>query len=496
MPRRTRPSRERPSWSRKGGSRKPTSRPSWRSPIPRRGPRPVRCWAPSAFSRTGSREGAELLQEAIRLEPRLLGAHLNLAQVYTLQGKDELALPLFRRVLELDPKNAAARMALARSETEKGNYKRSLELAKPALAAFKQSPEGLLILATDFLKTGDRSVRRRARRATRGVCGRVPPPGPSSFAELLVKDGLVAEGIDVLERARTADPSSYELAFALGGAYLVKGDPARALEAYDLALGLKPASVTALRQAAAVAERQGELERSLSYWMRAKKLARGRSGDPPGVRPRLPQDGPPGRRRARAHPGRQPAPGRARLSVHPGRREGRQAPVRGGPGAARAAGRRSGRTMRSFSTRWGPCSTCRGTWRRRRRGSGRAFGWTPEQLASPYYLALVARDQGRDAEAIERLEELLRRYPDHASSCEALGGLLMNDRRYAEAERLLRRAIELNPKSVKANYQLGLLLARTGRREEADKQLELAKSLREEDDATSRLQLRLLDPDG
>jgi hypothetical protein len=51
------------------------------------------------------------------------------------------------------------------------------------------------------------------------------------------------------------------------------------------------------------------------------------------------------------------------------------------------------------------------------------------------------------------------------------------------------------PKSVKANYQLGLLLARTGKKEEADKQLELAKSLRKEDEATSRLQLRLLEPD-
>ncbi len=72
----------------------------------------------------------------------------------------------------------------------------------------------------------------------------------------------------------------------------------------------------------------------------------------------------------------------------------------------------------------------------------------------------------------------------------------MDGPRYAEAEGLLRRAIELNPKSVKANYQLGLLLTRMGRRDEADKQLEMAKSLREEDDATSRLQLRLLDPDG
>jgi Flp pilus assembly protein TadD len=71
----------------------------------------------------------------------------------------------------------------------------------------------------------------------------------------------------------------------------------------------------------------------------------------------------------------------------------------------------------------------------------------------------------------------------------------MNARRYSEAETSLEKAVRLNPKSVKANYQLGLLLARMGRKAESDKQLEVAKSLRTEDEATSRLQLRLLDPD-
>src|SRR5207247_1303383 len=180
------------------------------------------------------REGADLLQEAIRLDPHLLGAHLNLAQVYTLRGEDALAVPVFRRVLELDPPNAAARMALARSETGKGNYKGSLELAKPALAAFKRSPEGLLILATDFLKTGDRSSANALLEDSRRLVD-VPAGWSVRFAELLIRDGLVAEGIDVLERARRADPSSYEPVFALGAAYLVNGEPARALEAYDLA---------------------------------------------------------------------------------------------------------------------------------------------------------------------------------------------------------------------------------------------------------------------
>ena len=147
-----------------------------------------------------------------------------------------------------------------------------------------------------------------------------------------------------------------------------------------------------------------------------------------------------------------------------------------------------------FSTRWARSCTCRDVWPRR----WRVWGERPaaaRPAGSPYYLALVARDQGRDAEAMEMLDAVLRRHPDHAPSYEALGGLLMNAQRYDEAEEHLRAAVRLNPTSVKANYQLGLLLARMGKKEEADKQLELAKSLREDDEETSRVQLRLLDPE-
>jgi tetratricopeptide (TPR) repeat protein len=440
------------------------------------------------------REGAELLQEAIRLEPRLVGAQLNLAQAYTLQGKEELAVPVFRRVLELDPGNATARIALARAETEKGNYRRSLELAKPVLAELKQSPEGLLVLVTDFLKTGDPSSARGLVEDAKRLTD-LPPAWSAGLAEQLVKGGLVAEGIDVLEHARKAAPSSYELAFALGGAYVVKPDPARALEAYDAALGLKPDSVTALRQAALVAERQGELERSLSYWMRARKLA---ANDPQillgfgrvCLKMDLLEDAEAALVSAAALKPGDPAYQYTLAVAKVGKRQYEAAQTLLEPLAlTRPKDAQLLYALGSVLYMQGHLAEADAQLRE-------SLRLDAEQVASPYYLALVARDQGRDAEAIQLLEELLRRHPDHASSCEALGGLMMNARRYDEAERLLRRAVELNPKSVKANYQLGLLLARTGRKEEADKQLAAAKSLREEDDKTSRLQLRLLDPDG
>ena len=69
---------------------------------------------------------------------------------------------MFRRALELDPMNPTARFGVARAEAEKGNYQASLDIARPVIEAFRLFPEGLFVLATDFLKTGDRQRRSRS----------------------------------------------------------------------------------------------------------------------------------------------------------------------------------------------------------------------------------------------------------------------------------------------------------------------------------------------
>ncbi len=217
-------------------------------------------------------ESAVFLQKAIRLEPRLLGAHLTLAQVYALQGKTQSALRMYRRVVELDSSNATALLALARAAMEKGNYIESLAIARPAIAAIAQSPEGLFVLVADFLKTGDPTSAGQFIE-TWATLPDVPAEWSIKFAVLLAGEKRADDAIAVLERAKLGDSPSFELAFNLGGAYLMKGDLTKALEAYDLALTLQAGSLPALRQAAAIAEKRGEFERSLSYWIRARKLA-------------------------------------------------------------------------------------------------------------------------------------------------------------------------------------------------------------------------------
>ena len=84
-------------------------------------------------------ESVDLFQKAIRLDSRLLGAHLSLADVYTIQGKPELALGLYGG-RSLDPSNAPP-TRMARSETE-GELPAIAGLRNP-LSALKQTPDGL-----------------------------------------------------------------------------------------------------------------------------------------------------------------------------------------------------------------------------------------------------------------------------------------------------------------------------------------------------------------
>jgi tetratricopeptide (TPR) repeat protein len=439
---------------------------------------------------------AKLLGEAIRLEPRLVGAQLSLAQVYTLQNKPDLARARFQKVLELDPDNASARLALARSAVEKGNYQQALKLTERVRPALRGSAEGLYVITAALLKTGKRDEAASLARDWIQLPN-TPQTASIAFGVLLVQQGATDEGIAVLEHAKQAGAPSYELAFNLAGAYLMKKDAARALENYDAALSLRPDSLDALRLAASVAERRQEkdqLERSLSYWMKAKKLA----PDDPVVllgfgrvcfKMDLLDDAEPALEKAAGlKPGDLPYQ-YTLAAVKAGKRQYDEARSLLEP---LVQARPKDPHLRYAI---GAVLYTQGRLQEAAEHLSESIRLEPDQLPSYYYLALVARDQGKDDDAMAMLAKFLRRYPDHAAANETLGILLMTRQRNDEAERHLRAAVRLNPKSVKANYQLGLLLARLGKKEESDRQLAHAKTLREEDEASSRLQLRLMDPD-
>jgi tetratricopeptide (TPR) repeat protein len=96
-------------------------------------------------------------------------------------------------------------------------------------------------------------------------------------------------------------------------------------------------------------------------------------------------------------------------------------------------------------------------------------------------LAEVYREVGRKeeadaaiAQAIDADRVAVRMEPDSAEALNKLGGLLAQVGQVGEAERLLRRAIELNPMFGQAHLNLGTLLEREHRMDEAFAQTGLA----------------------
>src|SRR5215469_78504 len=95
-------------------------------------------------------ESATLLNQALALNPHLVGARSSLGTAYVLQGKIDLAKQTFQRVLTLDPGNVDARFNLAKIETYQQHFQESLALIAPIADKLTESEDGLLVLATDY----------------------------------------------------------------------------------------------------------------------------------------------------------------------------------------------------------------------------------------------------------------------------------------------------------------------------------------------------------
>jgi tetratricopeptide (TPR) repeat protein len=100
----------------------------------------------------------------------------------------------------------------------------------------------------------------------------------------------------------------------------------------------------------------------------------------------------------------------------------------------------------------------------------------------------------RSDRAISILQDVVRRYSDYTPAYEALGRIWLKQRKFQQAQQALQEAILLDPKSVKAHYQLGMLLGRIGKREDSNKELQIAQNLEAEQRERLGIQLRILTP--
>ena len=437
-------------------------------------------------------ESSQFLAKAVRLNPRLLGAWLNLGSAYALQGKTERASEAFYKALKIDPGNGTAHFDLAKLEADRRNYGVSLEVAKPIITEMRHTDEGLLLLATDYLSLGQKESAQSLVTDWEGLTS-IAQEVALKLGPLFVKNGLVQEAIKVLEKARSNGPDSFELDFDLAGCYLSAGDLKRASANYEASLAFRDDCIVCLRKIAEIAEREGDSDKALAYLIRAKRAEPENAAilfefGKACLQRDLIEDALPVLQKAvELEPGN-PSYTYVLASAYIAKKEFKTA----GELLDSLLKQRPDDAVLNYAR--GALLFLEVNLVEAEKYLRKSISIDPNQLAAYYYLGLLDGKKGENGEAILIFRDLVKRFPSHAPSHQALGTALFRERKYTEAQEALEEAILLDPNSVASHYQLGMVLSRLGKQEESSKHLEIAQKLEADEKRKTNVELRILNP--
>lgn len=111
-----------------------------------------------------------------------------------------------------------------------------------------------------------------------------------------------------------------------------------------------------------------------------------------------------------------------------------------------------------------------------------------------FYLGLIAHEAGDTEQAETWLRRAIGTNPQHPAAHAVLGAVRFKKRDFTQARVELERAVELNPLDLNAHYQLGLTLTRIGDKAAAQRQFERADELRKQQRQKEVVGYKLIDP--
>ena len=157
-------------------------------------------------------------RSAVECDPKLLPAHLALAEAYTERHNDAEALSAYERVLGLDPKNAAALSGAANIYLKNKTNEKAVQLLQALVAVDPNDPDAHADLAAAYAASGDRAHAEEQF----GIALKLRPAHASALmglGNLCLKNGEEDRAIDLLQKAVQAAPKPTSPAFLLGSAY-------------------------------------------------------------------------------------------------------------------------------------------------------------------------------------------------------------------------------------------------------------------------------------
>jgi tetratricopeptide (TPR) repeat protein len=412
--------------------------------------------------------GEQMLRQAIRVEPGLLGARLDLGNALVAEGRFQEAIEVLREAQRLSPDNSSVVLALMRAETAAGKYRASLATAQTAMPELRRSEEGLTVLISDALGAQDQP-------ALKGYLGdwagleHTSSLGAMTIARMMIDKGFEAEAIPVLRDAELREPTSFDVRLLLGEVYARTGATAQANEEFDAALRLQDGSWECLVRLAHLAEASGQLETARSLLLQAGTL---RPNEPEvltglgkvSLEMDLPDDAIASlSSAAKLRPDHEPTQYLLASAYTSSKRYSEALPI-----LEMLAARHPSDALFPYSV--GAVLYLSGDYSAAERELRKSLALDPKGVGALYYLGLTLRRQERTAEAEDVLHTLLRQSNQHAAGLAALGELLMQERRFAEAKTTLEEAVRLDGSSTDAHYALGRTLAHLGLKDAAQAQ--------------------------
>lgn len=441
-------------------------------------------------SQKRAREAEQLFLRALKFSPALVGAYVNLGRLYLESKNRERALWAFTEADKLAPGREEIIFNLAAIHVEQQEFERALEaLGKIPRDALGVEDVRLMLASYLGLRRNDEAITLAAALKRPGA---LQPEDAANFAALYAAHGLLDQAIAILEAARADAPNSYPLLYGLGAGYAQRRDWARAEEFLTAALAAKTDDVATLGALARVARARGEMEKSLSFLIRARKLAPASEEllyefGMTALHMNLILDALPAfeelQRKRPDHPPYIYMLAAARLR-------------KGEKGMAETLLRRyvelrpkdaAGHYLLGVALN----SLNRFAESRAAFEQSLALGPNPE---AEYMLGLISNNEGDAAGAIRWLDRALRAEPNHAGAQSELGIAYFRQNNYEGARAALERAVEINPKDLRAVHQLGLIYAKLGDRERAGRMFALADELRKERREQETVIMKLVEP--
>lgn len=435
-------------------------------------------------------EAEKLFRRAILHAPKHLSARINLGELLITTNRADQARSVLLEAHKLAPARAEINLNLATLYADKAEYKLALHHLELLPREAASHDYFLVKLKTLLGLKRIEDARSLARSFVQSGVGDAQTH--AEFAMLLAGSGLDDDGLRILETAQQKELQSFPVLYALGivNANLKRYD--RAEEHLTAAINLMPDDVATLRALARIARAKGNLEKSLSHLVEARRLA-------PKVPAVLYEFGvttfemdllldalPVFEELHRDYPN-EPAYLYALAAVRWKKGETVE--------TTRLMKRYVASRPRDAAGFYllGAALLQQDQFSEARVALERSLNLKPDSNAE--YLLGVALDKlGNRAAAIQIFRRVIRARPDHAAAFSALGTAYREEGSYTEARVALERAVELQANDLRANYQLGLVYSKLGDKDAAKRMFARADDLRSRQRNEESVILKLIEP--